>query len=167
MTTTRLSKKMLVPDVSAIAREMTSGSQISLIIRRVRKLPFSSLLLLGMYNITYLPLLVKKDFATGIKLLCELEILASPVRRRQWVLHNQMVDMAIALGNTRMLASFFDLAETYSFTPGLATYNPERCIQMLSGMRNVPKNLVFNCPKSSASLAQFAENTHLRMTFIA
>jgi|GEM_PF-1963646 len=164
--TTPFLTKALVPDVGAIAREMTSGSQISIILRRVRNLSLFACLHLGIQNLKFLPLLVKKDFATGITLLCELEILASSSKRLTWILHNQMTDMAIALNNVNLLQFFFALAKTYHFTPGILTYNPERCIQFLSIMHNLPKNLVVYCPQSSAAFHAFAQVTDLNICFI-
>ncbi len=158
--------KILVPDVSAIARQMTSGSQIGMIMSRVLKLSIPSFVMLSINNLRFLPLLAKKDFATGVKLLCELEILASSTKRSTWVLHNQMTDMAIALGNTNLLRFFFMLAETYTFAPGILTYNPERCIQFLSKMRGLSKNLIVFCPKTSASFEEFAKTTHVQVRFI-
>lgn len=158
--------KMLVPDVSAIARQMTSGSQIGMVMSRVVKLSIPSFVMLGINNLKFLPLLAKKDFATGVKLLCELEILASPTKRSTWILHNQMTDMAIALGNTNILRFFFMLAETYNFIPGILTYNPEQCILFLSNIRGLPKNLVLFCPKASAPFDEFAKTTHLQIRFI-
>ncbi len=157
--------QLLVPDVAAIAREMTSGSQVSMIIRRISKLSFLSFIQLGINNIKFLPLLAKKDFAAGIKLLCELEILASP-KKPLWILHNQMTDMTIALGNTNLLRFYFMLAQIYAFTPAILTYNPERCVQFLSNMRGLPKNLVLFCPRTSQSFELFAKNTHLQIRFI-
>lgn len=163
---TPLITKALVPNVGTIAREMTSDSQIGMILRRVRKLSLIAFVRVGMNNLKYLPLLAKRDFATGIKLLCELELLASPVKRSSWVLHNQMTDMAIALGNTNLLRFFFALAEAYDFKPAILTYNPERCIQFLSSMRGLPKHLVIFCPQTSPAFQQFAQTTHLQISFI-
>jgi len=157
---------MLVPDVAAIARQMTSGSQISMVIHRLRKLSLLSFIKVGINNVPFLLLLAKKDFATGVKLLCELEILASPAKQPMWILHNQMTDMAIALGNIHLVRFFFMLAQTYAFAPGILTYNPERCVQFLSNMRGIPENLVFFCPKTSASFEKFAKTTHLQIHFI-
>ena len=163
---TAYSSKLLVPDVAAITRQMTSSSQLSMLMHRVLQLSLPSFIRLGINNLKFLPLLAKKDFATGIKLLCELEILASPKKQSLWILHNQMTDMAVALGNTSLLHFFFMLAETYAFTPGILTYNPEHCIQLLSNMRGLPKNLVLFCPKTTPSFEAFAKTTHLQVRFM-
>lgn len=163
---TKITKHMLVPDVGAVTREMTSNSQVGMILRRVKKLSFAAFVTLGLNNIVSIPRLAKKDFAAGITLLAELEIIASFVKRPCWVLHNQMTDMAIALGNTNLLRLFFLLAKTYSFSPGILTYNPEQCIQFLSKMQGLPKSLIVFCPKTSKAFESFAKATHLNIRFI-
>lgn len=163
---TPYTSESLIPNVTAIAREMTSRSQISLIVHRMLKLSLMSYMQLGWNNIAFLPLLARKDFATGVKLLCELEILSSNKKRSLYILHNQMTDMAIALENTRLLQFFFALANTYAFTPAIFTYNPERCVQFLAKIPNLPKNVIMYCPQNSAAFHTFAQHTHLRVRFI-
>lgn len=163
---TPYSSEFLIPNVAAIAREMTSKSQMSLIAHRVIKLSLVSCVKLVLNNIAFLPLLAKKDFATGVKLLCELEILTAHKKRSLFILHNQMTDMAIALENTRLLQYFFTLSRIYEFTPAIFTYNPERCIQFLAKIPILPKNLIMYCPKSSATFHAFAKHTHLHVCFI-
>ncbi len=157
----KLSPSMMVPDVAAIARQMTSGSQISMILSRVKLLSLSAFISLGFNNLKFFPGLLKKDFATGVKLLCELEILASNQKRHTWVLHSQMTDMAIALGNVNLLKYFFFLSERYSFRPGILTYNPELCVKFLSQFGGLPKNLIIYCPSSSLAFAQFIKESSL------
>lgn len=156
----KFTSKQLVPDVAAIAREMTSGSLITLILNRVKVLTPSAMVTVGINNLPYLMKLARKDFSTGIKLMTELEIL-SKRKSKLWVLHNQMVDMAISLGNKELLLYFFDLARRYDFQPGILTYNPVRCVKFLSLFPRLPKDLVIFCPKSTVTFNQFAGETHL------
>lgn len=138
----------IVPNVSAIAREMTGNSQIGMIIKRFLALNLSNKIKLGINNLTFVMSLLKKDFATGVKVLCELEILK--VRERDivkhFVMHNQMVDMAIALDNKNLLKNFLFLAEKYNFIPGIITYNLESAIKYLSNISKIPTNLVIYTP---------------------
>ena len=124
----------IVPDVHAITREMTSSSQIAIIVKRFLSLPIQSKIALTVNNIAYLPLLAKKDFATGIKLLCELEILQKNLHNNNKTvhLHSQMTDMAFALKNTSVFDYFVSLSKTYHFKPGIITYNPEIAIHFFS-----------------------------------
>lgn len=144
----KLNEKYLVPDVAAIAREMTSSSQIMIIIKRFLSLSLGSKLKLAINNIVFLPSLVKMDFAVGVKLLCELEILKKMEKQKikQFVLHSQMVDMSLSLKNKKVIENFFYLSKKYGFTAGIMTYNIEFLIKTLSGFRNIPNELFIYTP---------------------
>lgn len=138
-----LDKLFLVPNVGAIAREMTEKSQIQLIIDRFLSLGLTSKLKLIINNIAYLPDLAKMDFAVGIKILCELEILKAleKGKERHFVLHNQMVDMSLALKNPKVLKYYFSLSKKYNFIPGIVSYNVGPLIKLLSNIMTIPNNL--------------------------
>lgn len=136
----RLNKNELVPPVEQIAREMTESSQVMIIIKRALKLNPGQIIRLGINNLVYLPKLVKKDFATGVKLLCELTILANS-RTKSWILHAQMTDMAVALNNKDLIRDFLRLARVYGFRPAIATNNLGELLIMLADTRHVPNNL--------------------------
>lgn len=141
----KTSKKIaIIPNVGELAREMTSKSQIGIIIDRVLKLKPVDWLSLGKNNIVSFPHLLRKDFATGVKILCELEVLRS--RKKHYILHNQFVDMAVALNNKKVLVNFLKLSECYSFTPGVVTYNIGPFIKYLSSINNVPDNISIYTP---------------------
>ncbi|MBU3935476.1 hypothetical protein KJ909_02270 [Patescibacteria group bacterium] len=136
--------KRVVPNVELIAREMTGSSQIGMILSRFMALSLISKIKLGFNNLIFLPELAKMDFAVGIKLLCELEILKSKEKKNigEFVLHNQMVDMALALKNKKVFNNFFYLAKKYGFKPGLITYNFEMLVKFLSTVKSIPKDLI-------------------------
>lgn len=150
---------VVVPNVELIAREMTDTSQIGIMVRRLRKLESRALIKLVLNNVKFTLKVLRKDFATGIKILTELEILNQMKRQQShFVLHNQMVDMAIALNNRRLLMYFFGLARTYHFLPGLKTYNPERLVMMLADTQGVPSNLLIYTPiQQKSPLEEYAQ----------
>ena len=153
----------IVPNVGLIAREMTTMSQIAMILRRFLALSLISKLKLAVNNIRFLSVLAKMDFAAGIKVLCELEILKLSEKEKKLgcvVLHNQMVDMALALGNKRVIWYFLSLAKTYKFTPGIRTYNTSMMIKYLSGLPKLPDNLVIYAPlaKDSAVVTDYVKS---------
>ena len=161
-------KKYTVPDVHKLAREMTSKSQIMIIIGRALRLSPITLFKMGLNNIFIAPMVLKKDFAAGIKILCELEILRD--KKNHHILHNQFVDMAVANNNKKVLAFFFSMAKKYSFKPGIITYNIGPLIKHLSHLRNVPDNLVIYTPIDKKGFAmnpeyedviEYIENSHL------
>lgn len=136
---------VVVPNVGAIAREMAGASQVTIIIRKFLSLSLKNKLTLIFGNLVFLLKLLKMDYAVGIKLLCELEILKSREQKnniRSFILHSQMVDMALALNNKRVFDYFFLLSKKYNFVPGLMTNNLDFFIRFASYVKNLPENLV-------------------------
>lgn len=158
----------IVPPVEQIARKMVDTSQIMIVVQTVLKLGPRQLLRLGYNNLPYLPRLAKMEFAVGIKLLCELEILAHPTTNT-FVLHSQMTDMALALQNHRVIAEFLQLSRRYHFVPGIATYNPELLTRILADMPHLPSNLTIytKSARMSQNYRRFAEQTRLQFAEIA
>jgi hypothetical protein len=139
-----LVKIAIVPNVESIAREMTTTSQVGIILNRVKVLRLSSLVKIGLNNITYLPKIARKDFAVGIKILTELEILKLRElgKTKNIALHQQMTDMAVALNNRSVIEYLFTMSKNYDFVPYLMTENAGPLIKLLSSLRRVPSNLV-------------------------
>lgn len=160
----RKEKMNIVPDVHAITREMTSSSQMKIVLSRFLSLPLKEKVLLAQHNVGNLLSLAKKDFAAGVILLCELEILKKKlhVGKKTIFLHSQMTDMGLALKNKHVFLRFFTLAKTYGFTPGIVTHNPEAMIQMLSYM-HIPKNIIIatSLQKTPETFKEFAVKSHI------
>lgn len=134
----------LVPDVNAIAREMTDSSQMRVVINRFLKLKSLSMLKLGLGNIRNGVELLRMDFSAGVMLLVELELLKlleGKKGKKCLVLHSQMVDMALGLDNKKVFLNFFALCDRYGMIPGLASFNLRFLIKRLSNIRGLPKNL--------------------------
>lgn len=137
------SRGYIVPNVSMIAREMTGASQLSIIIQKFFKLSLGAKVKLAWNNIPYLISLLMMDYATGVKLLCELEILFVGVSEGSVIcLHSQMVDMAVAVNNKKVIYNFLSLSQKYKFVPALKTNNYAYLLKCLSNMDRVPKNLI-------------------------
>jgi hypothetical protein len=149
----------VIPNVNEIAREMTSKSQILLMVTRVLKIPPQKWISLGFNNIMVAPMILAKNFFAGIKILCELEILKNS--RKEYILHNQFVDTAIAVNNPLLLKMFFRLSSKYNFKPGLLTYNPDQLIKLLSFSGKIPENLAIYCPLSKKYLSGIATDHEL------
>ncbi|MFH1244032.1 MAG: hypothetical protein V1487_00450 [bacterium] len=147
---TKLASKFIVPHVEEIARELTSSSQIGIMVKRARQLSLTQFCRFSLNNVPYAGKALKKDFATGIKIMCELEIIKLLDQEQGcFGLHNQMVDMAIALNNERLIRYFCELSSRYKFQPGLLTYNPTALINLLSTMQDVPRELIIFTPLNS------------------
>jgi hypothetical protein len=156
-----------VPAVEQIARKMVNTSQIMIILEKALALGITRLLILGVHNILYLPRLAKMEFAVGIKLLCELEILAHP-DVHSYILHPQMTDMALALHNYTLIWEYLSLAKRYHIHLGIATYNPEILTRVLADFPSLPHDLVLYTSPSrmSASYRQYAQTTTLKFVEI-
>lgn len=157
-------KIAIVPNVEVIAREMTTTSQIGIILNRVKQLRLSSLFRIGLNNLPYLPKIAKKDFAVGIKLLTELEILKlkESGETKAIALHQQMVDMAVALDNRKVIQYLFIMSRTYDFVPYLYTCNVESLLKLLSSIASTPKNLVIVTTQNQGQAAlEYMEKSHL------
>ncbi|MDP4009647.1 MAG: hypothetical protein Q8P53_01545 [Candidatus Shapirobacteria bacterium] len=142
-------KLTIIPNVGGIAREMTGGSQIGIILKKFLSLTLKNKLTLCLNNISFLPQLAKMDYAVGVKLLCELEILKAKdvnVKKNKFILHNQMVDMALALNNKKVFINYFYLSKKYCFDPALITYNIGPLIKMLSSLPSISENLTIYTP---------------------
>jgi hypothetical protein len=137
------SRCYIVPNVSLIAREMTGTSQISIILHKFLKLSFKTKIKLAWNNLPYLINLLMMDYATGVKVLCELEMLYVGVSGDNVVcLHSQMLDMAVAVNNKKVIQYFFYLSKKYKFIPALKTNNYSYLLKCLSNMDRVPNNLI-------------------------
>jgi len=156
--------RTLVPNVSGIAREMTGGSQIMIILKKFLSLGIVDMIIFGFNNILFLPQLLRMDYAAGVKVLCELEILKSRQRGQvdEFVMHSQMVDMAVALKNRKVVSNFLGLAKKYDFTPGLMSYNLAQLIEYLSKISKLPIDLkIYTKFEGSDSVQNFAKLSNI------
>jgi len=162
------SKLISVPNLPLITRELTHKSQIAIVISNVLKLPLKSIVVLMLNNLLFLPELLKKDFATGIKLLSEIEVLYS--RKKLYLLQSQITDTSVALNNEKILTNYFYLSKKYNFIPGLSTYNLESLITFLSHIKDIPDNLTIYTPinniSKSKSLMNFLTQSNIEFIII-
>lgn len=155
----------IVPDVEAIAREMTTTSQVGIIVNRIKRLQLSSICKIGLTNLPHLPKIAKKDFAVGIKILTELEILQllQAGRGRNIAFHQQMVDMSVALDNRKVIEYFLGMARAYGFTPYIYTYNIEPLLKLLSSIERIPADLVIvTTSLPDAGVQRYLQVSHLK-----
>lgn len=155
----------IVPDVEAIAREMTTTSQVGIIVNRIKRLQLGSIFKVGLANLPYLPKIAKKDFAVGIKILTELEILhlLQAGRGKNIAFHQQMVDMAVALDNRKVIEYFLTMARAHGFTPYLCSENTAPLLKLLAGAVGIPADLVIvTTSLPDAGVQQYLKISHLK-----
>jgi hypothetical protein len=156
---------LLLPDIAQLARSMTSQSQIQIVLEKVRKLSISQIIKVGIRNIPGIFSLIKKDFSAGMMLLAELEFLVSKSKGLP-ILHHQIVEMAIALQRPQILSAYFLLAKYYRFAPFIFSYNPEKCLKLLSFMKMLPVDLVLIFPYKNEHLLDFAKHSPFLIGFL-
>ena len=130
-----MAKYLVVPDVSRVAREMTEMSQVKMILSRWLRLGWREKAGVVVNNLKNWRGLVGREFATGVSLLAEMELLAQKAdepRNEVMVLHQQMVDMALALGNKMIIKKFVRLGKDYHIKVCLETNNPEFLVKRLA-----------------------------------
>ncbi len=152
----------LIPDINSITRDLTNKTQIQIVTDSFMRLSNINKIVMIINNFIFLQKILKKDFAVGIKILCELEILKA--RKKSYSLHNQMVDMAVALNNKEILFNFFYLSKKYNFVPEIKTYNPGFLINFLSSFKEIPKNLRIYIPVNTIN--EFGLNDFIKKTFL-
>jgi len=128
----------IIPDLSAVAREMTDKSQVQIVFYKISKLPISKIILFTLNNILYTFDIFNKDFACGIKILTELELLSQKKRKKIYFFNSQIVDTAVAFKNKKLINNLIKLSEIYHFYPVFITYNL--------------KNFLFFCENSGINI---------------
>jgi len=121
-----------LPDVEKLARELTGKTQIKIVIDRILALKIGQIARLAKNNLFLAHKILARNFAVGIRLLCELEILASNDRKKEYMLHSQMTDMAVAFGNIDVIVQYLSLMRTYRKKASLETNNPEKLLKLLA-----------------------------------
>lgn len=162
---------LVTPNVELIARELTEKGHIKMMINNISKLTFKQIIFLALNNLSFIHQLIKKDFATGIKILIEIDVLAT--QSKNVILHQQITDMAIALKNYKLIHYFLKLSETYNFQPGLITYNIQPCIKFLSQIPEVASKFTIYTSinqgkyypySKNQGLTEYLKNSHI--TFV-
>ncbi len=105
----------ILPNFSQYARDMSSGGPIGAILLRFKKLTNSTKVNFLAHN-AQLPSLMKmaqKDFATGLKILTELELLGCKLTFRRFIVGDEITDLALAFENKQVFAILETLAKTY------------------------------------------------------
>lgn len=114
----------VVPNISEIARELTEKTQMQVMISMLKQLSPIDIIKLGFSNLTNLLYLAKKDFAAGICLIAQIQMIqAQPIKPTETYLHSQITDTAVSLGNIMLIKRFLKLAKQYNTTPVLMTNN--------------------------------------------
>ncbi len=138
----------VVPNMAAFVRDVTEHGNIGAIVKRALKLSLSSLIKMAWWNKFNLLKLAKKDFATGVSILVQMEILQILKYEPSMIaLTDQVSDLAVALQNKRIISQFLYTAKQVEIKPSIVTNNLVNMIQTLSTMN--AKDVVVITPFNS------------------
>lgn len=114
----------VVPNMASFVRDVTEHGNIGAIVRRALKLSISSLVKMAWWNKFNLFKLAKKDFATGVSILVQMEILQIlKYQPKMIALTDQVSDLAVALQNKRILSQFLTISKQVGIQPAIVTNN--------------------------------------------
>ena len=123
----------IIPNVIGYVRDATDYGMIGAGVRHVRRLSVGDLLGIGFRGLTNVRRVMTRDFSTILSLLIEVEMAAFKRFRPSLVLlHSQVTDIAVSLGNRDALRVFTDVVRRrFGAEPGLVTNNFGTLLQSL------------------------------------
>ncbi len=114
----------VVPNMAAFVRDVTEYGNIGAIVRRALKLSPLSLIKMAWWNKFNVLKLLKKDFATGLGVLVQMEILQILKYRPQMIaLTDQVTDLAMALQNMAIIKGYLRTICNVGLDSSLVTNN--------------------------------------------
>ena len=115
----------VIPNVIGYVREATDYGMVGAGIRQLRRLRVTDLLGIGLRRITSIGGVLSRDFPTILSLLIDVEMAAFRKFRPSLILlHSQVTDIAVALGNDAALRVFADVVRRrFRAQPGVVTNN--------------------------------------------
>lgn len=121
----RLQVYPIIPNVIGYVRDATDYGMVGAGLRLVRRVGVADLLGIGLRRVTSLRRVLARDFTTMLSILIEVEMAAFKRFQPPLVLlHSQVTDIAVALGNTDALRVFADVVRRrFGAEPGLVTNN--------------------------------------------
>jgi len=123
----------VVPDMRGYLRDASEFGVVGAALRRFRRLGFLDQARIGWHQLGRAPRVLRRDFATGVLVMVEMELL----RARRYgaataVLTASVTDLALALDHAPLLGEFVRLVErAYGLRAGLATYNYGTLVERL------------------------------------
>jgi len=124
----------VIPNVLGYVREAADYGLIGAGFRRLSYLSLWRLFVLGMHSARHALAVLSRDFASMLDVLFEIEMATFKQFRPQVAfLHGQITDLALAIGNPRILTLFAErMRRRYNVEPALATYNLGTLLPRLS-----------------------------------
>ena len=124
----------IIPNVIGYVRDATDHGMVGAGIKHVRRLGVGDLLAVGLRGVANLRGVLTRDFPAMLSVLIEVEMAAFKKFRPPLVLlHGQLADIALALGNKQAFALFADvIRRRFGAEPGVVTNNLATMLQALT-----------------------------------
>lgn len=137
----------LIPNMASFIRDVTEHGNIGAVKKRILTLSPTQLVRLAWWNKANLVSLAKKDFAAGVLLLIQIEMLhIMRFQPSMFVLSDQIVDLSVALKNKTILSTFLKfMKHTLGLRAGIMTNNFGSTLRFLSSNRIQPDKYFFPC----------------------
>jgi len=115
----------VVPNMFSFIRDLTDLGMVGAAAARFRRLRPADMLRVGAGALLRADRVLKKDFATGVMLVAEMELLALRALRVQRIaLHPQVTEIALAGGVRELFQALLARAEASGVQAALVTHNP-------------------------------------------
>jgi hypothetical protein len=122
----------VVPNMFAFIRDLTDLGMVGAARARFMRLTPSQMAGIGLYAMSALDGIRRKDLAVGTMLVSRMELAAlRDLRVTRLFLHPQVTEIALAGGATAVFTALADTAERLGIAPGLLTHNPLRAAAVL------------------------------------
>lgn len=122
----------VVPNMFAFIRDLTDLGMVGAARARFTRLTPSQMAGIGLYAMSALDGIRRKDLAVGTMLVSNMELAAlRDLRVARLFLHPQVTEIALAGGAVTVFTALADTAERLGIAPGLLTHNPLRAAAVL------------------------------------
>ncbi len=122
----------VVPNMQAFIRDLTDLGMVGAARARFMRLRPADMLRTGLGAVARVRGVLKKDFATGVNLVADMELAGlRGLRISRLFLHPQATEVALAGGVTGVFTALAARAEALGLEPGLMTNNPVRAATVL------------------------------------
>lgn len=122
----------VVPNMFSFIRDLTDLGMVGAAAARFRRLAAADMLRSGLSALLRLDRVLRKDFATGVMLVAEMELLAlRRLRISRILLHPQVTEIALAGGVAGLFDALLARADAMGVEAGLVTHNPLRAREVL------------------------------------
>jgi hypothetical protein len=122
----------VVPNMQAFIRDLTDLGMVGAARARFFKLRPSDMIRVGLRAVTQVGGVLKKDFATGVNLVADMELAGlRGLKVSRLFLHPQATEVALAGGVTAVFTNVLRQAERLGVDAGIVTHNPVRAAEVL------------------------------------